>query len=298
MSSASSRRETRLRRSYLYAKSQSASLATAKRKIEKLEHAVSKRGKIATEMRSDYDELKNKGDHLDDFTSKSELDDEYANTGLVNPKICFCTSREPSSRLKQFVKEMALVFNGVRINRGSTTINDLIDSCKSNAFTDVVIMHETRGMPDGFTLNHLPIGPTFYFGIDKKSVVMRHDIPNVGSMSEAVPHLILENFATQLGGRVKDCLRALFPVRHETKNNANTGRVITFCNNHDTIQFRNHTYVKTGDRDISKVALRECGPRFNFSLYRIKLGNIHEEEADDEWRFNNFVNSRGANNSL
>ena len=31
---------------------------------------------------------------------------------------------------------------------------------------------------------------------------MRHDIPNIGTMSEAYPHLIFHNFKSKLGARV------------------------------------------------------------------------------------------------
>ena len=53
---------------------------------------------------------------------------------------------------------------------------------------------------DGMIVSHLPYGPTAYFNIS--NTVMRHDIPNVGTMSEAYPHLIFHNFTTPLGKRV------------------------------------------------------------------------------------------------
>lgn len=58
----------------------------------------------------------------DDETSKqrSSMDDEYARAGVRDPKVCVTTSRDPSSRLKQFAKEMKLVVpNAQRINRGN-----------------------------------------------------------------------------------------------------------------------------------------------------------------------------------
>ncbi len=53
---------------------------------------------------------------------------------------------------------------------------------------------------DGLLICHLPYGPTASFSLTH--TVMRHDIPNVGTMSEAAPHLIFHNFNTKLGGRV------------------------------------------------------------------------------------------------
>ena len=53
---------------------------------------------------------------------------------------------------------------------------------------------------DGLVICHLPFGPTAYFSL--ANVVMRHDIPDVGKMSEQFPHLIFENFTSKLGERV------------------------------------------------------------------------------------------------
>jgi U3 small nucleolar ribonucleoprotein protein IMP4 len=54
--------------------------------------------------------------------------------------------------------------------------------------------------PDGLMVCHLPFGPTAYFTL--YNVVMRHDVPDIGTMSEAFPHLIFDNFTSRLGRRV------------------------------------------------------------------------------------------------
>ena len=54
--------------------------------------------------------------------------------------------------------------------------------------------------PDGMRICHLPFGPTAYFSLT--NTVMRHSIPDVGTMSEAYPHLIFHKFESQLGLRV------------------------------------------------------------------------------------------------
>ena len=56
-------------------------------------------------------------------------------------------------------------------------------------------------LPDGLIVSHMPYGPTAFFSLS--NVVMRHDIPNTGTMSEAFPHLIFHNFTTTLGQRVR-----------------------------------------------------------------------------------------------
>lgn len=54
---------------------------------------------------------------------------------------------------------------------------------------------------DGLVVCHLPFGPTAYFTLC--NVVMRHDVPDIGTMSEAYPHLIFHNFTSRLGRRVR-----------------------------------------------------------------------------------------------
>jgi len=50
---------------------------------------------------------------------RTHIDDEYAHAAEREPKVLITTSRDPSSRLVQFAKELKLVFpNSQRINRG------------------------------------------------------------------------------------------------------------------------------------------------------------------------------------
>ena len=44
-------------------------------------------------------------------------------------------------------------------------IRELVDTCRSHDFTDIVVVHEHRGEPDGLVVCHLPYGPTAYFGV-------------------------------------------------------------------------------------------------------------------------------------
>ena len=53
-------------------------------------------------------------------------------------------------------------------------VSDLVESCRSHDYTDLVMVHEHRGEPDGLVVCHLPYGPTAYFGIF--NAVLRHDI--------------------------------------------------------------------------------------------------------------------------
>ncbi len=58
---------------------------------------------IPTEMRKEARMLHHEIE-LDLDSEKQIVDDEYANIGAREPKVCVTTSRDPSSRLKQFAK--------------------------------------------------------------------------------------------------------------------------------------------------------------------------------------------------
>lgn len=196
------------------------------------------------------------------------------------------TSRDPSSRLVQFAKELKLVFpNAERVNRGAQVVGDIVEACRNRDFTDIVVVHEHRGEPDGLVVSHLPYGPTAYFGL--YNVVTRHDIGSkkeVGTVSEAFPHLLFEGLSTQLGERVRSILKHLFPP---PKSDAK--RVISFTNQQDYISFRHHTYAMPAGP--KSVALTEVGPRFEMKLYQIKLGTMDQAHAEVEWAVRAFTRS-------
>lgn len=224
----------------------------------------------------------------DDNTAvpRTHMDDEYANAGALQPKVLITTSRDPSSRLAQFAKELKLIFpNSQRLNRGGLVVGDLIESSRSHEFTDIIVVHEHRGEPDGMVVCHLPYGPTAYFGIH--NTVLRHDIgdkKDVGTVSEAYPHLIFEGFTSKLGKRVSDILKHLFPApKMETK------RVMTFANMDDYVSFRHHTYEMPRGED--SITLTEKGPRFDMKLYQIKLGTLDQKHAENEYVLRSYINS-------
>lgn len=42
---------------------------------------------------------------------------------------------------------------------------ELVETCRSHGMTDIIMVHEHRGEPDGLVVSHLPYGPTAYFGL-------------------------------------------------------------------------------------------------------------------------------------
>lgn len=165
---------------------------------------------------------------------------------------------------------MRLVFpNAHRLNRGNYVVKELAAACRANDITDLVVLHEHRGVPDALILSHFPHGPTVYFTLH--NVSLRHDLPAAarGTVSEAYPHLVFADFSSALGARVRDILKYCFPVPKEDSK-----RVMTFANDGDFISFRcdhnccvplwltatrHHVFVKTSHKEVQ---LAEVGPRF------------------------------------
>lgn len=283
--SASLRRQTRLRREYLYRKSLEGKDRTGYEQKRILREALASGKPLPTELRASYDGLKKEVDSEDVRTEHqaTHVDDEYGDAGLLEPRVCVTTCRDPSSRLKNFVKEVKLLIpNSTRINRGNNTVDDLMQACRQGDFTDVVMVQETRGEPDGLVVCHLPLGPTAFFSLN--NTVMRHDLdPPAAPMSEAYPHLIMDNFNTDLGKRVGNILKCLFPVPK-----ADSKRVVTFANKKDFISFRHHMYSKQAH---DTVALHEVGPRFEMRLYQIRLGTLDQTDADNEYVLRPYQNT-------
>lgn len=280
------RRQARLRREYIYRKSIENRERTIQEKKLRLKSALDENREIPSDLQNDAIPLQKTLDWEDEGADglTTNVDDEYKWAGVEDPKIMVTTSRDPSSKLKQFAKEVRLLFpNSQRINRGNYEVKQLVDACRANDVTDLILVQEHRGVPDGLVICHLPYGPTAYFNLS--NVVMRHDIPDVGTMSEAYPHLIFNNFTSKLGNRVKSILKYLYPVPKEDSR-----RVMTFSNDDDYISFRHHVYKKVdGGKSIE---LEEVGPRFEMKVYQIILGTLDTVSSSDvEWVYRPYMNT-------
>eukprot|EP01125_Pyxidicula_operculata_P013291 TRINITY_DN4395_c0_g1_i1.p1 TRINITY_DN4395_c0_g1~~TRINITY_DN4395_c0_g1_i1.p1 ORF type:complete len:288 (+),score=52.98 TRINITY_DN4395_c0_g1_i1:44-907(+) len=285
------RRNTRLRKEYLYRRSLKGKEKDTYEKKRKLKEALQDGKPIPTELFKVAQDLKQDLEMEDNETLKAPntIDDEYANVGIEDPKIMITTSRNPSPKLIQFAKEVRLIFpEAQRMNRGNHVIREIVESCRRNGVTDLILVHETRGRPDALIVSHLPYGPTAYFAL--VNVVTRHDIESIETMSTVAPHLIFHNFSSDLGKRVTTVLKSLFPPPKDDSK-----RVITFANQDDWISFRHHMYKKSGYKDVE---LDEIGPRFEMQLYKIKLGSVDMKEAEDEYVLRNYINSAKKRNTL
>ncbi|CAD7704057.1 unnamed protein product [Ostreobium quekettii] len=281
------RRNARLRKEYLYRKSLEGKEREEYEKKRKIRKALEEGKPLPTELRADA-RLKNAAELEDDNTAvpRTHIDNEYAHAGMVDPRICVTTCRNPSSKLAQFSKELTNVFpNSQRINRGGMKLTELVETCRNHNFSDIIVVHEHRGQPDGMVVCHLPYGPTAYFGIT--NTVMRHDIGTkreVGTVSDVYPHLVIDNFTNPLGERIANILKHLFPVPKLTSK-----RVVTMANRNEYISFRNHMY--NIPKGVKSIELTEIGPRFELKPYQVKLGTLDEKHAEKEWVLRSFVRS-------
>ena len=209
------------------------------------------------------------------------MDNEYTNNDA--PNILISTSRNPSLRLLKFFKEFgSLVPNSSKINRGATKLKELVDLAERKNFTDIILLNEHRGEPNGMIISHMPYGPTAYFSI--KNSVLRHDLKEkIDTFSLANPHLIFQNFNSKIGLRVKQILQNIFPVCKEDSK-----RIFTFYNDGDYILFRHHNYDRP---DFNKIELNEIGPRFELKPFQIVQGNLIQSEANKEWVLRPYMNT-------
>ena len=59
---------------------------------------------------------------------------------------------------------MRLVFpNAHRINRGNYVVKELADACRANDITDLIVLHEHRGIPGEQQPSGVPIGQFILF---------------------------------------------------------------------------------------------------------------------------------------
>jgi len=292
------RKQARQRRDYLYRRALLLRDAEVAEKRAKLRAALASGKPLDPEiandkqLRQDYDYDASRDVAGD---GSLDIDDEYSElSGVVDPRVLVTTSRDPSSRLMSFSKEIRLLFpTGIRLNRGNLVLPELVRSAQSERLSDVVLLHEHRGTPTAITISHFPHGPTLMASLH--NVVLRADIPRSikGTVSESYPHLIFDNFTTPLGLRIVKVLKHLFPPRDATASKTAGNRVITFVNQDDCVEVRHHVYVRTS---YDSVELSEVGPRFTMRPFSITMGTLENKDADVEWHLSQYTRTSRKKN--
>ena len=291
------KRDIRQRKEYLFKKKEEIKNKLIYSKKQKLKTIIENNQPIPGDLKGEADSLL-KSMQYDDINTALPLniaDDEYFSNSNFSSKILITTSRTPSQRLTQFLKEIRLIIpNSVRVNRGNIVIKDLVRACKENSFSDLIILHENRGNPDGLIISHFPNGPTIFFGLF--NVVLRHDIEanKINKISEAYPHLIFEGFNSRVGIRITEILKNIFPVPK-----AESKRVLTFANKDDFISLRHHNYeIHKNEYGDKEIILEEIGPRFELRPYQILLGTVDQPDSNKEWELRPFMRTAKNKNNL
>lgn len=314
------KKNIRERKEYLYKRQEEIKSKLIQDKKDRLKKDIERN----TNNNDDNDDLENSGkakafykknkqminsmeaDDMETELPYNVMDDEYKSGNYREPKVLITTSRSCSNRLHQFMQEMRIIIpNSYKLNRGNLVIKELVQIAKEKEFTDIILLHENRGQPDGLILTHLPYGPTIYFGL--YNVVLRHDIREIGTVSEAYPHLVFDGFNSKLGNRVTEILKNIFPIPKLDSN-----KVMAFACKDDVISFRHHSFNKKNKSIVNNVtntkADNECrpddvelvehGPRFDMMPYQITLGTVDIQDAQKEWVIRPYINTAKKNNVL
>jgi U3 small nucleolar ribonucleoprotein protein IMP4 len=279
MSNARLRRQMR---EYIHNRLVQSQRSSTEQRKSRLKSFMSEGKPLPRDIRPDALSLLKATTYDDADSTRQSIDDEYSLIGVEDPKVGITTSRDPSGPIKHFARELSQVIpNAQRVNRGAADLKSLVQLCRTQEMTDLVIVHGTHGDPDCIVVTHFPYGPTAYFSL--QGVVMRRQIPDAPPLSSAYPHLVFEDLTSKLGERTLKVLQALFPVPKPESR-----RLISFVNKDDWISFRQHTFKKVA----GKVELTEIGPRMELRLFRIVLGTVEMADADVEFALRSFIRTR------
>jgi len=209
-------------------------------------------------------------------TAVDEFAEYFANK--TTPKILITTSPNICKRAKEtipFINDLISVIpNMTYRERRNFTLKEIVQFCKDEGYTDVIVINEDRKQPNSLLLSHLPNGPTVLFKLT--SIILQKHIHNHARATEHFPELILNNFNTRLGHTVGRMLAALLPQSPEFPGR----RVMTFHNQRDFIFFRQHRYIFDSEK---KARLQEIGPRFTLKLKYVQHGTFDSKFGEYEW---------------
>ncbi|OIR56944.1 MAG: U3 snoRNP-associated protein Imp4 [Amphiamblys sp. WSBS2006] len=280
------KRDLRLRKEYLLKRENEEKERRKQEKRQKMKECLESGKRLPSELANDTEAVRDLFFN-ENIELESMFDSEYANAGLVPPKILITTSRGPSTNLQRFAKDLRLLFpNSQKTNRGNHVLHDIITTAKKGGFTDLITVHENNGMPSRLVVAHLPLGPTASFSIS--NIKLKDEITEGRKVSEAHPHLVFDGFSTRLGNRVVEILKHIFPVPKE-----DTRRIVSFQNKDDFVSLRNHVYKKNSAKEghKNKIELQEEGPSFDMKLYSIILGTPDIDTNSTEWILHPFMNT-------
>jgi len=166
-------------------------------------------------------------------TAVDEFADYFANKTTPKILITTCLTWDPKGKVtRTFIRNLVRMFPNMKYRpRKNYKLPEIVEFCKSDNYTDILVINEDRRKPHSMILCHLPYGPTAYFRLT--GIVRCCHINNRADPTEHFPELILNNFNTRLGHTVGRMFAALLPPRPEFEGR----RVMTFHNQRDFIFF-------------------------------------------------------------
>jgi len=200
---------------------------------------------------------------------------EYFNRERT-PKVLITMSPYAKVTTWKFCYELRkCIPNSEIFSRRGIPLKKVVKQARLKEYTDLIVVHEDRKVPNGIVMCHLPEGPTAYFKIN--SLQFTKDIKKAGSSTDHHPEIILNNFNTRLGHTIARMFACLFP--HDPQF---TGRrVVTLHNQRDYVFFRHHRYEFK--KEGKKAALHELGPRFTLRLKWLQKGTFDTRCGEYEW---------------
>jgi U3 small nucleolar ribonucleoprotein protein IMP4 len=200
-----------------------------------------------------------------------------------NLKIIITTSRNPSSSLLKFTKELKKIFPfSLRVNRGNKFLKSLISYCLIENATDLLLVYENRGVPSSLIISHLPSGPTVFFRL---SNIILNKIGKKEKIPRNFPLIVIDNLNSPLGKRLSSILRNLFPIPCTNSKN-----VVIFSGNNNVITCKNYWFERKGNFK-SDILLHQTPPSFDMFPFKISLGVLFEKREEIEWSTNTFTNT-------
>lgn len=181
---------------FLIKKEEESLLKNTASKKEALKQCFDLSRAIPHELRADAEDI------LSEIIHNIVSDSEHP-----RPRVVVTTSRDPSSKLREFSKRLSLVFNGSLLSRGNATLSDISSYATECGATCLMILREAKGVPRSVTFSFYPKGPTFSFSIDRFECRKRS-----GTFAGSAA-IIFEGFEGEIDLRVKTFFSLLFEKR-------------------------------------------------------------------------------------
>ena len=198
-------------------------------------------------------------------------------------KIVITTSRNPSSGLLKFTKEIKKIFpSAIKINRGNKFLKSLISFCILENVTDLLLVYEHRGVPSSLIITHLPSGPTLFFKLFNITINKFEKKENI---PRNFPILILQNFTSPLGKRLSSIFKSLFREPSSSSKN-----IVIIKAKEKFISWNYYWFERKGNCK-SDILIHQSSPSFDLFPYKISLGTLSDNRPEIEWSNNCYINT-------